>query len=224
MDQSTTPGQSPVEPAKARRRLSPDERRRMIVEGAVAFFSEVGLDGTTRELSCRLGVAQPLIYRYFGSKEELLEAVFQSVYIDRLDAAWHPALLDRSVPFETRLRNFYRNYTRAIFTYEWMRIFMFSGLAGADLNGRYLHQVETLYLKPLLAEARHAFPAADPQMEDVWSLHGGIIYLAIRKFIYRLPMPDDLGPLVEQMAQRFADSYREMMIQAEKQEPLRTPR
>jgi AcrR family transcriptional regulator len=216
MDQSASPGRTPKKPAKARRRLSPDERRRMIVDGAVAFFSEVGLDGTTRELSYRLGVAQPLIYRYFGSKEALLEAVFQSVYIDRLNPAWHDALLDRSVSFAVRLRNFYRDYTRAIFTYEWMRIFMFSGLAGADLNGRYLHEVETLYLKPLLEEARHEFPAADLQMEDVWSLHGGIIYLAIRKFIYRLPMPEDLEPLVEGLAQRFTESYREMMIQAEK--------
>lgn len=216
MDQSTSPGRDTGQPAKTRRRLSPDERRRMIVDGAVKFFSEVGLDGTTRELSLRLGIAQPLLYRYFGSKEALLEAVFQSVYIDRLDAAWHAELLDRSIPFETRLRNFYRNYTKAIFTYEWMRIFMFSGLAGADLNRRYLREVETLYLKPLLDEARHGFPAADPQMEDVWSLHGGIIYLAIRKFIYRLPMPDDLGPLVERMTQRFANSYREMMIQAGK--------
>ncbi|MBB4004805.1 MAG: TetR/AcrR family transcriptional regulator [Aurantimonas endophytica] len=206
MDQSTLPGQTTI--AKARRRLSPDERRRMIVEGAVTFFSEVGLEGTTRDLSRHLGVTQPLLYRYFGSKESLLEAVFQSVYIDRLDPAWHDALLDRSTPFETRLRNFYRDYTRAIFTYEWMRIFMFSGLAGADLNRRYLSEVETVYLKPLLEEARHEFSAAAPQMEDVWGLHGGIIYLAIRKFIYRLPMPDDLGPLVDRMAKRFADSYR----------------
>lgn len=179
----------------------------MIVEGAATFFSEVGLDGRTRDLSKRLGVAQALIYRYFPSKEALLEAVFQSVYIDRLDPAWHDAVRDREAPFAQRLADFYREYTRAIFTYEWMRIFMFSGLAGADMNRRYLQEVETLYLKPVLEEARQAFPSALLEMEDIWNLHGGIIYLAIRKFIYGLPMPDDLEPLVIQMTERFVQAH-----------------
>ena len=189
--------------ATKRRRLSPDERRRMIVDGAVAFFSQVGLDGTTRELSRRLGVAQPLIYRYFPSKEALLEAVFQSVYIDRLAPEWHDELLQAERPLAERLTAFYLQYTKAIFTYEWMRIFMFSGLAGEDLNRRYLAQVEEMYLKPILVEAQKRFPNRPPQMEDVWNLHGGIIYLAIRKFIYGLPMPDDSQDLVRRAVQRF---------------------
>lgn len=197
--------QDPVIPL--RRRLPPADRRRMIVEGAVAFFSEVGLDGRTRDLSKRLGVAQPLIYRYFPSKEALLEEVFQHVYIDRLDPEWQTWIVDRGVPFEDRLRRFYRAYSRAIFTYEWLRIFMFSGLAGTDINRRYLGAVETQYLKPILAEARHAVPDADPMMEDVWNLHGGVVYLGIRKFIYGLPMPEDFEPLVDRIVNRFLGSY-----------------
>ena len=37
-----------------RRRLPPGERRQQIVDGAVAFFAEVGLDGKTRDLAGRL--------------------------------------------------------------------------------------------------------------------------------------------------------------------------
>lgn len=180
----------------------------MIVEGAAAFFSEVGLDGRTRDLSRRLGVAQPLIYRYFPSKEALLEAVFQRVYIDRLDPEWRDWITDRSVPFDDRLRRFYRAYSRAIFTYEWLRIFMFSGLAGTDINRRYLGEVETQYLRPVLTEAQYALPHADPLIEDVWNLHGGVVYLGIRKFIYGLPMPDDFDPLVDRVVNRFLVSYR----------------
>jgi AcrR family transcriptional regulator len=44
--------------ANERKRFAPDERRQMIVDEAAAFFSEVGLEGTTRELSQRLGVTQ----------------------------------------------------------------------------------------------------------------------------------------------------------------------
>ena len=36
--------------ANERKRYAPDERRQMIVDEAAAFFSEVGLEGTTREL------------------------------------------------------------------------------------------------------------------------------------------------------------------------------
>lgn len=201
MDTPTDPKSPP------RRRLAPEERRRMIVDGAAAFFSEVGLDGRTRDLSKRLGVAQALIYRYFPSKEALLEEVFQRVYIDRLEPEWASWIADRSVPFEDRLRRFYRAYSRAIFTYEWLRIFMFSGLAGTDINRRYLGAVETQFLKPILAEALHAMPEAEPLMEDVWNLHGGVVYLGIRKFIYGLPMPDDFDSLVDRVVTRFLASY-----------------
>ena len=52
--------------AKPRRtRLSPAERERLIVAGAVRYFAEVGFGGQTRELSRRLGITQPLLYRYF---------------------------------------------------------------------------------------------------------------------------------------------------------------
>jgi hypothetical protein len=73
-----------VSAAPARRRLSPEDRRNRIVEGAVAYFSEVGLEGTTRELSRRLGVTQSLLFNYFSTKADLIEAVYQVVYINRL--------------------------------------------------------------------------------------------------------------------------------------------
>ena len=45
-----------------------EARERQIVEGAVAYFAEVGLDGQTRELARRLGITQPLLFRYFPTK------------------------------------------------------------------------------------------------------------------------------------------------------------
>ena len=67
-----------------RRRLHPDERRQLIVDGAVAFFAEVGLDGNTRDLAKRLGITQSLLFNYFANKDALIEAVYEQVYLNRL--------------------------------------------------------------------------------------------------------------------------------------------
>ena len=57
------------------RRMLPGEREKLIVSEAIRYFSEVGFSGQTRELSRRLGITQPLLYRYFPSKRALLERV-----------------------------------------------------------------------------------------------------------------------------------------------------
>ena len=57
-------------PVRAKqRRLSPDDRRREFVAKATEFFAEEGFGGGTRDLARRLGVTQPLLYRYFPSKD-----------------------------------------------------------------------------------------------------------------------------------------------------------
>ncbi len=187
------------------RRLSPEARREMIVAEAVRYFAEVGFSGPTRDLARRAGVTQPLLYKYFATKADLTEAVFERVYLDRLDPAWPTLLADRSRPLRDRLLDFYRAYTRAIFTYEWMRIFMFAGLAGEELNQRYLNRVRDLLLRPVLEEMREATPPGSqpPDIEDMFSLHGSIVYLGIRRFIYQLPAPDDIDPIIERAVDRF---------------------
>lgn len=190
-------------PPSPRRRLDPEARREQILDAAVAHFAEVGLGGTTRDLARRAGVTQALLYQYFGSKAELTEAVFARVYLGRLDPAWQDAIRDRATPIEARLCAFYAAYTRAIFTYEWMRIFMWAGLAGEALNRRYLDHVGERLLAPLREEIAAAPGLMAPSMEDMWNLHGGIVYIGIRRFIYRLPTPEDPGPAIAAAVARF---------------------
>jgi AcrR family transcriptional regulator len=73
-----------VSPRRARtkqKRLAPDDRRREFVAKATEFFSEEGFGGGTRALAHRLGVTQPLLYRYFPSKDDLIKEVYRTVYI-----------------------------------------------------------------------------------------------------------------------------------------------
>jgi AcrR family transcriptional regulator len=164
--------------------------------------AEVGFAGPTRDLARRAGVTQALLYRYFASKADLTEAVFDHVYLGRIDPAWLDQIRDRAVPLDARLTRFYRQYTAAIFTYEWMRIFMWAGLAGDALNRRYLGHVGDRLLAPM-AEEIAAERGLRPTPEDLWNLHGGIVYIGIRRFIYRLPTPEDPGPAIDAAVARF---------------------
>lgn len=56
-------------------RLSADERREQIIDAARRVFEQTGFDGArTRDLAAAAGVNEALLYRHFGSKEELFEA------------------------------------------------------------------------------------------------------------------------------------------------------
>ena len=191
-----------------RRRLPPRERREQIVAEAVRFFAEVGLDGNTRQLAKRLGVTQSLLFNYFATKDDLIEAVYEQVYLNRLSPDWPARLTDRSVSLRQRLLDFYTEYSTLIFQYEWMRIFMFSGLYGAQLNRRYLKHLGDVILRPLLGEIEFAAQSDEvPVMEDIWNLHGGIVYIGIRQHIYRMPCPDDPSEAISRAVDRFLLSF-----------------
>jgi AcrR family transcriptional regulator len=193
-----------VEGSIIRRRLEPAARREEIIRAAVAYFAEVGFGGSTRELAQRAGVTQALLYKYFANKAELREAVFERVYLGRIAPHWLEDLRDRRLPLARRLCRFYGEYTRAIFSYEWMRIFMWAGLDGDALNRRYLEHVGNLLLSPMREEIQaEAGGGWAPDMEDLWNLHGGIVYLGIRRHIYHLPVPEDVTPVIEAAVARF---------------------
>src|SRR6202022_4726392 len=121
-------------PPKRRRRLDPEDREREIVEGAVAFFAEVGFDGGLRDLAKRLGMTHQNLFRYFPTKEALIERVYKEVYLNRWQPEWEAVLHDATKPLEGRLIDFYGSYLRAIFRYDWVRIFVFAGLKGVDIT------------------------------------------------------------------------------------------
>src|SRR5216683_1639838 len=84
-----------------RRRLTPEKREREIVEGAVQFFAELGFEGGLRELAQRLGITHQNLFRYFPSKEALIERVYEEVYLGRWQPEWEELLHDSTQPLET---------------------------------------------------------------------------------------------------------------------------
>src|SRR3954470_6654057 len=163
-----------------RRRLSPDERRREFVAKATEFFSEEGFGGGTLALARRLGVTQPLLYRYFPSKDDLIKEVYRTVYLDPLETDWEKRLTDRSRPLRDRLCEFYSAYTDVIFTRKWLRIYFYAGLKGLDINRWYIGMVQDKILSEIIRECRHEAglpeqgkPTAS-ELEMAWVLQSGI--------------------------------------------------
>ncbi len=71
-----------VGPVTTRQRRGPYrkglERREQILETALSVFAEYGDRGTSlQEIADRVGVTQPALLHYFGSREELLLAILQ---------------------------------------------------------------------------------------------------------------------------------------------------
>jgi AcrR family transcriptional regulator len=206
---------APVEIAQPpkRRRLDPGDREREIVNGAIVYFAEVGFGGGLRDLAQRLGISHQNLFRYFPTKEALIERVYREVYLSRWQPEWDVFLNDKTDPLETRLINFYNAYLPAIFRYDWVRIFMFAGLKGVDITQRYLEIIQTKVVEPLARELREIAglqnqrdtPLSFEEMEIAWGLHGELFYLAIRRWVYGMPVPDDLSPLVKASVSRFLE-------------------
>src|ERR1700738_4338665 len=77
-----------------RRRPAPEDGEREIIEGSIRFFAEVGFDGGLRELALRLGITHQNLFRYFPTKEALIERVYKEVYLDRWQPEWEAVLHD----------------------------------------------------------------------------------------------------------------------------------
>jgi AcrR family transcriptional regulator len=195
------------------------DRERLIVDEAIRFFAERGFDGDMRELAIRLGIAHSAIYRHFPSKEALIERVYQEVYLSRWSPEWGPLIRDRTLPLEARLTGFYLSYVAHVFEYNWVRIFVFSGMKSFGITGRYLDLVRREIIEAAAVELRHelglpevtARALSEREVETFWGLHGRIFYLAIRKFIYETPIPRDLDAIVRDAVVSFLDGARTSM-------------
>jgi AcrR family transcriptional regulator len=208
--------------ALKQKRLSPEERKKDFIQKAAELFAEEGFGVGTRELARKLGVTQPLLYRYFPSKEDLIEAVYRSVFLDRWRPEWDALLADRSIPVRERLEKFYASYTEAIFSREWLRIYLFAGLRGLDLNRRYMEIVQDRILTRIIEEHRHQadlppqkIPGAT-EMELAWLLHGGIFYYGVRKHVYGLVVLEDKTATIATAIDIFLEKLSRLSAAPEK--------
>jgi AcrR family transcriptional regulator len=204
---------SPKRARVKQKRLSPDDRRKEFVAKATEFFADEGFGGGTRALARRLGVTQPLLYRYFPSKDDLIKEVYRTVYLEPLETGWEKLLADRSRPIRERLQEFYDAYTKVIFTRKWIRIYLYSGLKGLDINRSYVGVVRDKILSRIIKECRHEAglptqlrPSA-AELEMAWVFHSGIFYYGVRKYIYDAPVLEDKEHMIRDAVDAFLAGF-----------------
>ncbi len=211
----------PIKSAKKppRRNMRAAERERFIVDEAVKFFAEQGFGGQTRELAKRMGITHSAIYRHFPSKEALIERVYEEIYLSRWSPSWAGLIQDRTLSLQARLSRFYLEYVEQVFEYNWVRIFVFSGMKSFDITKRYLQIVRTQIIEPACCELRHDLklpsieevPLSEREIELFWGLHGRIFYMAIRRFVYDTPTPERLDDIVTDAVRVFLDGSKQLM-------------
>ena len=200
----------PVRPR--RQRLDPEQREVEIVEGASRYFSEVGFDASMRDLAARLGISHALLFRYFPTKDALVDRVYERNYLSRWDPAWDAVLNDGRLDMQERLTRFYAGYLKAIDRPEWVRTFVYGGLAGVNINQRYLKLIRRKVIVPVAVELSRVAGAggagaspSDEAIELSWGLHGEIFYLPIRRWIYGLKVTADLEAFAALTVRKFLD-------------------
>jgi len=191
-----------------RRRYDPSEREEMILDAAGHYFATYGFAARTRDLAEHAGISPALIFKYFGSKHNLIERVYQRLYISRWNETWRRRIADRSQPFRERIRTFYLEFFEVSDDYDWVRCGLFSGLDGQDLSRRHYQARVMPVLQAMARELRHARGEVDDEpnerdVETVWHLHSTFVYFAIRKHVHERSVWDDHAAMVDHIVSLF---------------------
>lgn len=65
----------------ARKRLLPEERRKQLIDSAIACYGEMGVERAGHgDVAKHAGVSTATVFNYFETRESLTEAVFAAVY------------------------------------------------------------------------------------------------------------------------------------------------
>jgi AcrR family transcriptional regulator len=217
--QKRKPGKIAQPVRSGRRRLAPEDRSNQILKGAIKFFAERGFGGQTRELAQQLGITQGLLYRYFPTKDLLIERIYEEMFVNRIDPQWADDFKDRSKPLPDRLESFYQSYSGVLLDSEWGRIYLFSGLEGALIAKRFVNYITNGIFRQVIGELRHEFGSPDldtvlmtePELEMMWALHGSIFYIGIRMWVYRVAPPSDIPAAIAQLVRSFYRNAQAMM-------------
>jgi AcrR family transcriptional regulator len=196
--------QQEVAPQRLRaRRLPAGERRATILNEASAFFAEQGFSASTRDLADRLGVRQALLYKYYESKEALLQAIFDKVFADRLQMDFADGLSDRNHALEDRLVGFYQRYNQDENGIS-LRLFLRAALDGWPLPTQLVNVLLTKVVGPVVDELRSQSnlpalahkPLMVGEREMVLGLHAAILFHSLRAEIFHFHASEDAGAAI----------------------------
>jgi len=185
------------------KRLPAAERKALILREASLFFAREGFAASTRDLADQLGVRQALLYKYFPSKEALLEAIFEESLAVFWAMEWSKVLSDGTMSLEDRLTHFFIAHLEHEDGIP-MRLFMRAALDGWVLPTRRLELVKNKFVQPLIAILRRdarlpsfeTLPLMIGEFELAMVLHSSVIFYSIRTHVYGGDLCPDVAAVV----------------------------
>jgi len=228
---SGSPRNTPAE-GRSARRLKPGERERQIYLEAAKLFAERGFEAGTPELAERLGIAQPLLYRYFRNKDDLIQKVYSKAHASEVIwNSWEKIIDETSKPFRDRLIDFYMSYSEITWSYKFTRMALWANLSRPDLNSIYYAGVRLRVFPKIIREMRahlgvipNSSRPTKLEFELVHSLHGMIYHLAIRRWVHAKPFRDNVRSLIELKVDLFLYGATEIFAARVAQGRATTPK
>ncbi|RIX28642.1 TetR family transcriptional regulator [Amnibacterium setariae] len=139
--------------------------RQRILDAATAEFAARGIAGARVDrIAETSGASKPMLYAYFGSKEQLFDAVFQDHVIGNSDRA--PFAADDLPGYAVRLYDDYLTDPALLRLVMWKRLervqqgYLYDGLE--DNDARHLAAISDQQARGVIR--------SDISAEDVWSL------------------------------------------------------
>lgn len=196
------------------RRLEPGARSEQILDEATRFFAERGFNAQITDLAARLGISHALIFRYFGTKQNLIDQVYQRIFVEPWSDEWMRDLADRNVPLAQRIERFYIAYLKTVDNPLWIRVALHAGLAGEHLpRGKEVRSRVSKILELILREIRaHRKESQEQEIsplewETAWHLHSSVIYYLIRKHVLDHESPVDRDSMVRRVVRNFVCEF-----------------
>ncbi len=209
---------SPISPvsgvARQRaKRLPAHERRGLILEEAAAFFAENGFSASTRDLADRLGVRQALLYKYFASKEALIEEVFKQVFSEDSESRSARAYGNNGAPIETKVHAFVLGMMDSGDQLR-LRLSLRAMLDGHRQVGLLEPGVVASLTRPLIAELRKAEGLPDLETKElvqaesdmILMLYGAVMFARIRDQFFSAGETVDTAARSEMFVKQFLHS------------------
>lgn len=207
----------PPPPAKRQRakRLPAHERKAIILKEAADFFAEQGFAASTRDLADRIGVRQALLYKYFPSKEALIDAIFDVIIEQRRGKEGERKGEDKAKPLADRIFAYYENLS-SLAGGSGTRLASRAALEDLPVTTRLANFLTQTLFMPVIAELRamESLPdlATRPMMRGEFELllafHAGSMFFDLRRRLHNLPLPDDSGAFMHLYVANFVAGAR----------------
>lgn len=186
---------------------SPAERRRQKVRGAILeaaerVFSVEGEAGLSiRRLAEEIDYSPSAIYKYFGSKEELVDELKEAFFGRLMERVDHAAIT--SLSFEERVRTCFKTYIRVAVErpHHYLAAFASQGSATDWANFQNMKKGQAFGMVVSLVQQGQSAGVFDAKMDpyqaakSLWASMHGLAQLLIHIPHFPEMMPNDRGVL-----------------------------